>query len=202
VPRISPPALNGNLDAWPKEAADLFADTGAELASHIFFPTSWFGPDDPSARVRLGHDGEHLYLGIEVRDNLREQRDTATVWSAKNPVFSWQAEEVAPDIRWQVCAPEDRHRSQGTGEAGFACTCLRTQTGHLIEGSVPLSGIGSAPGKAVGFLLQVSDRDNMKNLAHQKDVERPWAQKQVLVFPYYPNFTTWKDARNCVRLVS
>ena len=96
------PPMNGNLDAWPREAADIRAEGGEYLAGHIFFPNSWTGPKALSARIRLGHDGKSLYLGVEVRDNVLEKGDTFRFSVSKTGYADWRTQSVKADYNWWV----------------------------------------------------------------------------------------------------
>jgi hypothetical protein len=196
APRLSAaPAFSGDLDAWPKEASDLRAETGEFLAGHIFFPNSWTGPADLSARVRLAHDGKNLYVGVEVRDSVIEDPDSAAIHLSKEGYRDWRGESVKFDSTWQIAIPPGADPVQGKSGA-FRYTARRTKTGYLFEGSSPLAELGAAPGGAIGFLLHVKDGDGTPNLHNAT-----WACKQEMLVPHRPNFTYWADARNCGKLV-
>lgn len=211
APRVaSAPPMNGDLDAWPKEASDIRAEDGSNLVAHLFFPTSWSGPDDLSLRMRLAHDGEKLYIGLEVRDQLvtvdtRDSRDNAVnrpdgltiKLSTDGKYLQWRSQDLDPNVIWQIPAPIEKPELTGTGRAGFTWTCRRTKTGYVVEGSAPLSELGVEPGGSLGLIVAVADVDNTKNLMHSSN----WARKQALQYPNEPNFVHWKDARNCGKLV-
>jgi hypothetical protein len=190
------PPMNGNLDAWPKEATDIRAESGEYLAGHIFFPNSWTGPKDLSARIRLGHDGKSLYLGVEVRDNVLEKGDGFRFSVSKSGYAEWRSQSVKPDYNWLIEVPFDKPQTSGGGQNGFTYICRRTADGYVVEGSVPLSSLGLKPGAAMGLLLVISDSDLTPNLANQ-----PWAHKQEFLYPHKPNFPYWDDARNCGKLI-
>jgi hypothetical protein len=190
------PPMNGNLDAWPKEATDIRAESGEYLAGHIFFPNSWTGPKDLSARIRLGHDGKSLYLGVEVRDNVLEKGDGFRFSVSKSGYAEWRSQSVKPDYNWLIEVPFDKPQTSGGGQNGFTYICRRTAAGYVVEGSVPLASLGLKPGAAMGLLLVISDSDLTPNLANQ-----PWAHKQEFLYPHKPNFPYWDDARNCGKLI-
>ncbi|MGD0999880.1 MAG: sugar-binding protein [Candidatus Brocadiia bacterium] len=190
------PPMNGNLDAWPKEAADIRAEGGEYLAGHIFFPNSWTGPKDLSARIRLGHDGKSLYLGVEVRDNVLEKGDSFRFSISKSGYADWRTQSVKPDYNWLIEVPFDKPQTSGGGQDGFTYVCRRTPAGYVVEGSAPLESLGLKPGGAMGLLLVISDSDNTPNLAKES-----WSRKQEFLYPHKPNFPYWDDARNCGKLI-
>ena len=196
APKIAAaPPNKGDLDAWPKDASDLRSEDGQGIAGHIFFPNSWTGPDDLSTRVRLAHDGEKLYVGIEVRDSVIEAKDSAVITLSKAGYLDWRGQSVKTDITWSLSIPAGNDPTSGKSGA-LSYTARRTAKGYLFEGSAAMADLGIKPGGAIGFLLRVSDGDNTPNLAKQT-----WACKQSLLLPHKPNFTYWEDARNCGKLV-
>ena len=212
------PPMNGDLSAWPKEASDIKADTGAELACHMYFPNSWTGPDDLSARVRLANDGTRLYVGVEVRDQkvVSEKvklyrgankdkevthEDTFAIKLSTKAYRDWKAPNdgsCKAEISWPVELPFAKAETKGQGRAGFAYTCRKTPTGYVVEGSAALADLGLKGGDSIGFLLSVSDYDEYKppNLH-----DSGWATKQILLVPHKPNFVYYEDARTCGTLV-
>jgi len=212
APKVaSAPPMDGRLDAWPTDAADYKADDGRFLAGHLYFPNSWGGPDDLSARVRLANDGQKLYVGIEVKDSVLaaydeeiqggralKRADSCSIrLSTDGKYLDWKSPApLGSDITWSVPLPFDQEQTSGKGGAGWACTCRRTATGYVVEGSAPLAELKVQPGGAIGFVLSLSDVDRTVNL-------RPsgWAAKQVLLFPHQPHFTYWDDVRTCAKLV-
>ncbi len=212
APRIaSAPPMDGRLDAWPKEASDLAADTGDYLLGHVYFVNSWTGPDDLSARVRLAHDGQKLYVGIEVCDDIvasydEQNRRNETIkrsdvcalrLSTDGAYKDWtKPRGVAGNIRWAITLPFDADETSGKGAAGFQYTCRRTPTGYVVEGSAPLAELNVSPGQAFGWLLEVGDVDRTPNVSMHS-----WSRKQSLYVPRKVNFDPWSDARNCGEVV-
>ena len=214
----SAPPMTGDLNAWPKEASDLKADTGAELACHMYFPNSWTGPDDLSARVRLANDGAKLYVGVEVRDqkvvsekvklyrggNKDKEVTHEDGFAIKLSTKAWRDWKAPNDgsckaeISWPVELPFAKAETKGQGRAGFAYTCRKTPTGYVVEGSAPLADLNLKPGDSIGFLLSVSDYDDyaIPNLH-----DSGWATKQIMLVPHKPNFVYYEDARTCGALV-
>jgi hypothetical protein len=212
------PPMNGDLNAWPKEASDLKADTGDYLACHMYFPNSWTGPDDLSARLRLANDGQKLYVGVEVRDQkvVSEKvklyrggnrgkevthEDGFAIKLSTKAYRDWRAPadgSCKAEINWSVELPLDKPQTSGQGRAGFSYVCRKTPTGYVVEGSAPLAALELEPGGSIGFLLVLSDYDDyvIPNLH-----DSGWATKQVLLYPHKPNFVYYEDARTCGTLV-
>jgi len=218
APRVaSAPPMNGRLDDWPAAAFDRRADTGAELACHMYFPNSWRGPDDLSARLRLAHDGARLYVGLEVRDQkvVREKiklyrgrnagrevthEDSCAFRLSTRAWRAWNApedESCQPERVWTIELPFETDSTRGRGAGGFEYVCRRTATGYVVEGAAPLADLRLTPGGEIGFLAMVGDYDETvpPNLH-----DSAWAMKQVLMVPHQPNFLYYQDARNCGRL--
>ncbi|MFW6155378.1 MAG: sugar-binding protein [Planctomycetota bacterium] len=202
VPRIeTPPETPADLDAWPAAATDLVLDDGAYLPGHTFFPNSWSGAADLSARLRLGHDGERLHVAVRVRDQVLTPTDALTIRFSAAGYRDWRADAVDHDFAWSITPPDGATVGSGTGAKGFTYTCRRTDDGYIVEGSAPLAEMDFGDDRRLGFIVNVSDRDNTPNLTTTRDPEtgqrvpRSWAQKQMLLYPHEPNFTFWSDAR-------
>ena len=191
------PSLIGNLDAWPKESSDKTAgmttDNGEFLQAHTYFPNGWKGDADLSARLRFAHDGETLFIGIAVKDSDPTDKDTCELWLSHSGYRDWKSELVKPDIRWNLKIPA----GEGTASKGLQWKTTHVEGGYVLEGSVPLADIQLQPGGRIGFFLTCRDMDNEPG----PDERKSWASKQVLHYPYQPNFPAWSDARNCGELV-
>ncbi len=199
APRLTEaPPMTGDLDAWPAAASDLQAEDGKYLAGHLYFPNSWSGPDDLSARLRFGHDGEKLYVAAEIRDNKIAKLDGCHFRLSTNGAYlDWTGKGRKSDLTWLITLPgEGKPEVAGKGGKGFTYACRRTPTGYVVEGSAPLAELGLAPGDRMGFLLNVTDDDDAPNR-----YSAGWARKQVLLVPHQPNFVYWSDVRNCGSLV-
>jgi hypothetical protein len=206
------PPMNGNLDAWPAAAADIVAEGGQYLSGHTYFPNSWAGPKDLSARLRLANDGTNLYVGVEVRDSVVAQYDDAENrykrtfkradscgirLSTNGAYMDWASPaSVRSDKSWPISVPFDGKPVEGKGAGGWAYTCRPTATGYVFEGKAPLAGLNVKPGGSIGFLLTITDVDKEPNVKGSG-----WAAKQCFLYPHLPNFQYWDDVRNCGRLV-
>ncbi|NLF32870.1 MAG: hypothetical protein GX591_18535, partial [Planctomycetes bacterium] len=195
------PRTPADLDAWPQAAADIVLEDGSYLPGHTFFPNSWSGPSDLSARIRLAHDRERLYVAVRVRDQLLEETDALTIRFSTAGYRDWRSEAVGDDFAWSITPGPDDAVTSGTGANGFVFTCRRTDGGYLVEGSAPLAELGFGDDGRLGFIVTVADRDDTPNLTTVRDeatgrrIPRSWARKQMLLYPHEPNFTFWSDAR-------
>lgn len=190
------PQMKGDLDAWPKAAADIRAETGDYIASHMYFPNSWSGLADLSVRLRLAHDGTKLYVGAMVHDNVLEKNDSASFGFSKAAYMDWKPASQRMDFSWLIDLPLEKAVVEGKGRNGFTYTCRKVTGGYLVEGSAPLAELGLQPGDSIGFIMSVSDTDATGNLKASA-----WARKQVMAVPNRPTFEHWSDARNCGRIV-
>jgi len=189
------PKMDGNLDSWPKGATEYDISESKYIVSHMYFPASWSGPNDLSGRLKLAHDGENLYIGIEVRDNILTEKDGLTFLGSKKGYKEWKGKEVGYEFNWSVELPLSTDKKEGK-ENNFKYVAIRTSKGYVVEGSISLKNLGLKGGDTFGFLVQMTDDDKTDNLTRAK-----WARKTAMLFPHDPNFTYWSDARNCGELI-
>ncbi len=190
VPRTAAPPLDGELDHWPPAALNLLAETGDYLAGHVYFPTSWTGPQDLSLRLRLCHDGQRLYFGLDVRDDVAELGDQAALRFSPTNYRDWRSAVAKWETQYLIARP------LGDGPGTAPGSTRRRPGGWLLEGSVPLSVLKVAPGGRIGFQVALADNDRSGNLAGHS-----WAVKQAMLLPHEPNFAFWQDARGLGELV-
>jgi len=190
----APIVVDGSADDWPPEAPTIVSDDGSGLAGHIFFPNSWTGPTDLSARLRLAHDGANLYILADVSDDRRHAKDNLRLSFSRTGYRDWRSDEVKFDLDFQVPRPGETSAMAEPGRG--ARTAARARDGgYIVEASVPLTSLRVAPGDEVGLLVSIQDVDVTDNLA-----SHAWAVKQALLIPHAPNFTYWNDARNAGRV--
>jgi len=194
APRIAAPPLNGDLNAWPAAAADIAADRGDLIPAHTYFTNSWSGPDDLSMRIRLGHDGQRLFVGVEVRDSVADAGDQVTIRLSPARYRDWRSESANFETQWTIARPTGPAAASKTGP--FSYSAAATAAGYRVEGSVGLAELGLAPGGAIGFQVALADKDQTPNLA-----KHSWAVKQAMLYPHEPNFAFWQDARTVGKLV-
>ncbi len=185
--------VNGDTNDWPDDIPPIVSEDGAGIAGHIYFPNSWTGPDDLSARVRLAHDGANLYVLVEVRDDRPHEKDNVRISFSKTGYRDWRADDVKFDLNLQVRRPGEQPTTATQGSARTAAR--QTLDGFIVEASVPLATLGVTPGGEVGMHVVVQDVDVTDNLS-----KHAWAVKQALLIPHAPNFAFWSDARNSGRV--
>ncbi len=196
VPRIdSAPPMNANLDRWPSEATDITAED-ANIATHLYFPGSWHGPDDLSARVRLAHDGTKLYFGIEVRDQLLTGKDQLGLYLSPERYRQWLPQSLNYEMHFVVPVPVDGAEATAEGPRGFTCTSRPTSTGYVAEGSLDMAELDLKSGSTIGWVVQISEDDNTPHLNNDR-----WARKAAMIIPNSPTFAYWSDARTCGQLL-
>jgi len=187
VPKLSAaPSFTGNLDDWPAAAFDRDFNDGSELSNHTFFPNSWTGPDDLSARIRLGHDGKRLYIGLLIRDDVVDD-DTAKIWLSRSAYRTWASNPVNPEIK--VTLPKEG--TQELGQAGWRCAATPVEGGTVIEGSWDLKLLRVKSGDHIGFMVSLLDRD----CAPTRDCKKVWTLKQSMIIPSDLTFRPWDDIR-------
>jgi hypothetical protein len=194
APRIAAPSFAGTLDDWPQAASDIRAESGEYIPGHLYFPNSWTGPDDLSMRIRLGHDGEQLYVGVAVRDSVADEGDGLSLRLSPANYLDFRSASTRWEIDWRVNRPATPNVSAKAGD--FPYVARETPDGYVVEGSAPLSALNLEPGAAIGFQVALSDKDQAANLAGHS-----WAVKQAMLYPHEPKFAFWSDARNLGRLV-
>ena len=197
IPRVAePPPLNGSLETWPEEAVEIKAGE-TELAAHMFFPTSWTGPDDLSARVRLAHDGTSLYVGVHVRDDVLTARDSLALHFSPENYRRWAPRSLPYEITIALDLPlEEESVTTEQPDLMMTGTVHRAGDGYVAEVVIGLAGLGIAPGSTIGWSVHITDDDGTADIG-----SAGWARKQVIVVPHSPTFTYWSDARTCGELV-
>lgn len=193
APRIAAPSFTGSLDDWPQAAADIRAESGEYIPGHLYFPNSWTGPEDLSMRIRLGHDGEQVYVGVAVRDSVADEGDGLSLRLSPSNYLDFRSASAKWEIDWRVNRPATPSLSAKAGD--FSYVARQTPGGYVVEGSAPLAALDLAPGGAIGFQAALSDKDQAANLPGHS-----WAVKQAMLYPHEPKFAFWSDARNLGRL--
>ncbi|MEK7413273.1 MAG: sugar-binding protein [Planctomycetota bacterium] len=196
VPRLSvAPTMRGDLDAWPTDAADV-RSTDANIGTHLFFTSQWEGAKDLSARVRVGHDGSKLYVGIAVADDVLCAKDGISLMLSPTNYRQWLPQDLKSEKTLSMGLPLKEKELSGSGAGGFAWTSRRTKEGYVVEASLDMATLSLKQGSQIGWLLQISEDDNTKSL-----MKAGWARKCVLLMPNVPAFAFDHDPRSCGELI-
>ncbi len=193
VPRLAR-APDGDPAGWPATVPEEIFEDGRGIAGHTFFPNSWTGPADLSARLRMAHDGTRLHILAEIRDDRRHAKDGVKFSFSKEGYRDWTAESVTFDLDIAVSATAEKPVLQNHRD-GIRTIATPTTEGYRVTADIPFAALGVKPGGDIGFLMNISDVDVENNLSHHS-----WALKQALLIPNEPTFAYWSDARNCGRL--
>jgi len=181
------PIVDGDLSDWPENASEYIADSGKYLEGHTYFPNSWHGPKDLSARLKFCNDGKNLYIGIEVTDDKFARKENVSIWLSKDGYKNWKDETVSSDIKMSFAVRENQGNSNGIRYK----TAIKDNK-FIIECLVPIERVCESK-NSIGFLFTYNDIDDAPSI----DKRKSWAKKQVLHFPHNPKWALWKDARNC-----
>lgn len=171
------PLIDGNLDEWasvpPFESSYL-----------VYSVNGWDGTDDVSATWRLGWDSDHLFVAVQVEDNMHVQTQTGNK-IFKGDSISLQIDsdlegdfgpELSPDDYQVNLSPGDfagiapsafRFRGTSSGGAvdasghGIAVSVQQTGQGYNLEAAIPWQDIGITPaaGLVIGAAFNVNDND-------------------------------------------
>jgi hypothetical protein len=189
------PGLADNLDKWPGEALDISADNGSYLSTHLYFPNSWSGPGDLSARIRMCHDGKLLYIGVRVRDNKLTEKDNLTFWLSRENYRIWKENDQKVELfNLGISAPRDNKPVQGENK-NSRWSAIQEKDGYYFYASLDLQSLNLSPGQSAGFLFRIGDHDGTPNL-----YRAGWAMDATMLIPHQENFVNWSDARTCLEL--
>lgn len=175
-------SLDGDLSEWDRRGPIRIEEEGQRnLFEHTTISRDWQGPDDASAVVYLAYDADHLYLGGEVRDDLRHHDDQ--VWwngdclelfldvdrDGDRDQAAWNEDD------FQICLmPYNQGRPWGVSKHGRSSLLSdgdlhgvqvvgrdRDDAGYSFEVRIPL---GNFPGFTLG-----SDRMGVNIAVHDHD---------------------------------
>lgn len=171
-----PRSIDGDLEEWegvPSTAS----------AFRVFRAAGWDGTEDLTAAWRLGWDADHLYIGVDVEDDVHVQTQTG------NQIFRGDSVELQIDTEpardaasvnaetFQIILspgdfaglPPSAFRFQGT-EGGrlvdapghsIRVAARRTAGGYQLEATIPWRDLDLAPsaGMRLGLALNANDND-------------------------------------------
>ncbi len=188
------PAIDGDLGDWPAAIEPLVADNTRWLAGHVYFTNDWLGANDLSARLHLAHDGTHLLLGVQVRDDVHADKDVIRLALSKGGYLDWRGPQQKFDLDLQMSSPKG-DEPVISNRNGIRMAIRRQQGGYVIEAAIPLLE-AKFPGGKLGLLVAISDVDTLVNKSSHS-----WAVKQIMLIPNEPNYPYWNDARTAGEVV-
>lgn len=191
----SPPNPDDDLDKWPSNSLDIIADNGSYFSTHLYFPNSWSGPSDLSARVRICHDGKKLYAGVKVNDNILHGKDNLSFWLSRKNYRNWIENSQKVDLlNLGISAPLKGKPEQEENKT-YSWKVVPVTGGYYFFTIVDLQQLNIAAGESVGFLFRIGDHDGTPNL-----YRAGWAMDATMLIPHSENFVNWSDARTCLEL--
>ena len=171
--------VDGRLDDWTNVAEERLPAFGELLTDG----KEWAGDDDLSAHVLLAHDGNVLYVAVNVTDNaLRTGLTPATEndgfgfsWSVPKSLQSAEPNRpVSGSVRIIPVAgkiePIWAISKRLTKPGGFKAFATHTQNGYICEIALPLAEIGARspvePSEILNWRLQFRDIDGTAQSAN------------------------------------
>jgi len=166
VPKASSKiTIDGKLDEW-KDAGRLALDgrTGNQVKH-------WTGPADLSADVRFCHDDEHLFMGVDVRDDAHAQiQADRFIWQGDAIQLAFQPEPARrADYASQVVeyglalsptGPYVHEWMPGDGPADHVqLAAVARQGGCVYETAIPMKPIRPDRARVIGFSMTVNESD-------------------------------------------
>ena len=171
------PLIDGNLDEW-------LGLPSFESQYLVYSVNGWDGTDDVTATWRLGWDSSHLFVAVQVEDNMHVQTQTG------NQIFKGDSISVQIDSDLEgdfgpqlspddyqvnlspgdfVSIPPSTFRFQGTSSGGavdapghgIAVAAQQTEQGYNLEAAIPWQDIGVTPaaGLVIGAAFNINDND-------------------------------------------
>ena len=171
-----PPSIDGELAEWegvPSTAS----------AYRVFRAAGWDGTEDLTAVWRLGWDADHLYVAVDVEDDVHVQTqmgnqifrgDSVELQIDTDPAAN--AASVNAETFQIILSPGDfsglspsAFRFQGTGGGrlvdapghGVRVAAERTTDGYHLEAAIPWQDVDVRPetGMELGIALNANDND-------------------------------------------
>lgn len=202
-----PIAVDGNLDEWATVPGAIEV-RGKEHATHN--DSTWRGPEDLGATVRLAWRNEGLFLAADITDDLvlQMQRDEKLyqgdhvewfidVTPDSEPTrssfgkgqfqfaFSPGNFKTTGDPLVDIKPEMYCYKPKGMAMTGVKYTALRTPTGWLMEAMVPFSLLGITPAAnlPLGCEVAISDSDSTEPAqeTYMTIGTKPWVYNRLRV---------------------
>jgi len=182
--RVQPISVDGDLSDWPSQSAMTLPRRVVDFSAKA---APYGGDADLSGRLHAAWDKEHLYLAMEIQDDVFEAASSARMsWQGDGVQLyfdSWQnargttqqgynGDDQVYDL-WPGPNGVELHRAVapekqiGFTEPGIVANVQaatkRTATGYTLELAIPtreLAPINFQAGSTFGFALIVNDKDD------------------------------------------
>lgn len=195
------PMMDGDWGDWPN------AETPANFV--VFGLQNWKNQSDLSASFKTAYDGNYLYIGVKVIDDVYSQistgynlylGDSIEVLMDSNLDADFYTKNLSPDD-YQIVISPGRNTIDGPKEAylyypasirGSLSQVLvasrKIDGGYEMEAAIPWKVFDITPysGMHFGFALSVNDDDNPKKAAQDSMVSNANNRR-------FLNPTTWGD---------
>lgn len=170
-----PPNVNGELAEWEGVPT-------TTSAFRVFRAAGWDGTEDLAAVWRLAWDEDHLYVAVDVEDDVHVQTQTG------NQIFRGDSVEIQldtdpdanaasvnPDTFQIILSPGDfgglapsAFRFQGTGGGRLEdapghtvqVAAQRTAGGYQLEAAIPWRDVDVSPAAGMEFGVALNANDN------------------------------------------
>jgi hypothetical protein len=171
------PLIDGNLDEW----AGLPSFESQYL---VYSVNGWDGKDDVTATWHLGWDSSHLFVAVQVEDNMHVQTQSGNqIFKGDSVSIQIDSDlegdfgpELSPDDYQVNLSPGDfasippsTFRFQGTSNGGavdapghgIVVAAQQTGQGYNLEAAIPWRDIGltAAESLVIGAAFNVNDND-------------------------------------------
>jgi len=195
----SQPTIDGRLDEWTGRVYDVpYESYGPDAESLIGNRT---GPSDLSGRFYVGWDADHLYLGVDVTDDVHVQIERGRKLYNGDDVEIQIDADLQGDWAEKKYSDDDGQVGLSAGDFGslkpeayiwlpasreqpgtmIAVAARPTGAGYTLEAAIPWRVLGGRPPveTPAGFCLSLSDND-VSGTAQQQTLlstapERRWS---------------------------
>lgn len=197
----NPPSIDGNLADW--------ALNSASVVNVVFGGDKWDSAADLSGAFMVGWDEDNIYIGAKVIDNRYVQNSTGVKLFMGDSLEILLDTDVSSDFYQKSLSGDDYqlgispgNPNLGTNDGAYLwypiskagprsqvdIAAIAVADGYTVEVLIPWSVFGVSPGSGqhYGFVLSLSDNDNLNKNIQQSMVSSVPTRK--LTDP-----TTWGD---------
>ena len=173
------PTIDGQLNEWAGRAYDIPHELRDPEVESLIGNRS--GPSDLSGRLHIGWNAEHLYVGIDVVDDVHVQIERGKTFFRGDDIEIQIDADLAGDWSDAGLSSDDGQVGLSAGDFGssgpeayiwlppsreqpgtmIAVAAQQTARGYRLEAAIPWSALGGRPPveTPVGFCLSLSDND-------------------------------------------